>query len=198
MRARRNRPPPPRRRAVGGHGHHDSGRHPAQVAGSLADAPETGLGCVLAPSPENRLGEAGAAGPGPISASGPPRSPPQCQPSQPSRRGSSVAAPGAAGRWPKRRDQPKDRPQDHAREARAALWSERRPTLKSNAGSPDAVRGASQIASMSCSAQNEKPRGDAGASYFLMLTGLELVAQSRPRHTHIGIAPRIARREPRG
>src|SRR5580704_2115510 len=47
---------------------------------------------------------------------------------------------------------------------------------------------------MSCSAQNEKPRGDAGASYLPMLAGLELVAQSRPHHTHIGIAPRIARR----
>jgi hypothetical protein len=44
---------------------------------------------------ESRIGEAGAAGPGPISAcpSAPPRSPPRCQPSQPSRRGSSAAAP---------------------------------------------------------------------------------------------------------
>jgi hypothetical protein len=54
-------------RAVGGHGHHDSRRHPAQAAGSPADAPEAGPGWI-APFPENRTGEAGAAGPGPISA----------------------------------------------------------------------------------------------------------------------------------
>jgi hypothetical protein len=43
--------------------------HRAQVAGSLADAPDTALGvCDLAPWPEKRMGEAGAAGPGPISA----------------------------------------------------------------------------------------------------------------------------------
>jgi len=46
-----------------------NGFSPEAAAGEPADTPETSPGWTIARSPEKRLGEAGAAGPGPISAS---------------------------------------------------------------------------------------------------------------------------------